>query len=156
LADPNGDGSISFTEFFFFITILQLPDPLLKESFELHCKDGCKDLNADEFSKMLYDHRYNTKYGKKLQDKKTIIDSRNVRATEEDFRATNKDITARIFAKKPTLSLHEFFLMRDKMQEQLWHYEFYQYDVEEIDGKLVIPMSEFCKSNMIFLPYSTF
>lgn len=33
VADVNGDGVISFPEFFFFITILQLPDSLLHHEF---------------------------------------------------------------------------------------------------------------------------
>ena len=33
IADVNGDGVISFPEFFFFITILQLPDSILQQEF---------------------------------------------------------------------------------------------------------------------------
>ena len=43
LADADGDGTISFTEFFFFITILQLPDILIQKDFEKH--EG-KKMNA--------------------------------------------------------------------------------------------------------------
>lgn len=33
IADVNGDGVISFPEFFFFITILQLPDSIVYNEF---------------------------------------------------------------------------------------------------------------------------
>jgi len=33
IADVNGDGVISFPEFFFFITLLQLPDSVLIQEF---------------------------------------------------------------------------------------------------------------------------
>ena len=109
-------------------------------------------LCAASFSKMLYNYRYKTKYGLKLNDGKSILDNRNVKADEEDFKATNLAITKRIFEGKKTLSLNEFFCKRDRIQENLWHYEFHQYDHIEGGDKCLMPMEEFAKSQLLFLP----
>mmetsp|Transcript_3401 Transcript_3401/g.5740 ORF Transcript_3401/g.5740 Transcript_3401/m.5740 type:complete len:157 (-) Transcript_3401:808-1278(-) len=33
-ADADGNGSISFTEFFFFVTVLQMPENIIRKEFE--------------------------------------------------------------------------------------------------------------------------
>jgi hypothetical protein len=40
LADSDGDGVISFTEFFFFVTVLQLPTSIIHKDF--HSYEGHK------------------------------------------------------------------------------------------------------------------
>lgn len=80
IADANQDGLISFTEFFFFVTILSLPDLTVKTTFEHHGTDG--RMNCDQFADFLFNHRKETKYGKKLNDKETILETRTVKATE--------------------------------------------------------------------------
>jgi len=59
-ADADGDNSISFTEFFFFITLKQMPHVVINQEFEKH---GGK-MDAKSFSKMLTKHRKNTHFGK--------------------------------------------------------------------------------------------
>lgn len=39
-ADADNNGVISFTEFFFFMTIIQMPDKLLSPIFDAHDPKG--------------------------------------------------------------------------------------------------------------------
>jgi hypothetical protein len=96
--DANNDGLISFTEFFYFITILFMPDDIIIANFKAYRGDN--DITKSEFDEMLYNHRKDTKFGRKLSDKKTILVSRNVSATEEDFKTTNTEMTEQIFKEK--------------------------------------------------------
>lgn len=85
-------------------------------------------MTAEEFSITLRKHRHNTKFGKKLAEKSDsglVLDGRNVKATDQDFRKTNAQITAKIFDNKQHLTMDEYFAIRDDLQEALWHYEFY-------------------------------
>lgn len=59
VADANGDGVISFTEFFFFVTILQMPESLFEKEIEKHNPEG-KTLTKDQFSQSLTLLRKNT------------------------------------------------------------------------------------------------
>ena len=93
LADADNNGTISFTEFFFFITILQLPDAIIEKDFKRF--EGQK-MNAEQFSQRLTYHRRQTKFGKK-QAGSVVLDGRNVKASDEDFLETNKLITAKLF-----------------------------------------------------------
>jgi len=50
-------------------------------------------MTADQLSKTLTKHRLRSKMGSKMQEK-SQLDGRNVKATHEDFLATNKAIVA--------------------------------------------------------------
>lgn len=58
-ADSNNDGKISFTEFFFFVSVLQLPKKHVQEDFQ---KLGGK-MTREEFSADMTKHRRATKFG---------------------------------------------------------------------------------------------
>ena len=63
MADSNNDGVISFPEFFFFITILQLPLGLVAQEFiKADTKEGRK-MTQEQFSKALTRLRKKTVMG---------------------------------------------------------------------------------------------
>jgi hypothetical protein len=63
VADSNNDGVISFPEFFFFITILQLPLGLVAQEFiKADAKEGRK-MTQDQFTKALTRLRKKTVMG---------------------------------------------------------------------------------------------
>jgi Ca2+-binding EF-hand superfamily protein len=64
LADVNGDGVIDFTEFFFFITIMQIPENIVREVFEKN-GDNKETLCKDDFTKVLTILRKRTIMGSK-------------------------------------------------------------------------------------------
>lgn len=61
---------------------------------------------------------------------------------------------AAIFSDNKEFNAEEFFKWRDHIQEALWHFEFHQYPLEEVDGELKMKMEDFVRSNLIFLPWS--
>ena len=88
VADSNNDGVISFPEFFFFITILQMPLGLLAKEFQKRDPDGVK-MNKEQFSHALTDLRKKTLLGNKQINKGIVPDARLTSATEEEFLDTN-------------------------------------------------------------------
>jgi hypothetical protein len=66
-----------------------LPESIIEKDFK---KFEGKKMTAEEFSITLRKHRHNTKFGKKLAEKSDsglVLDGRNVKATDQDFRKTN-------------------------------------------------------------------
>ena len=96
VADSNNDGVISFPEFFFFITILQMPLGLIAKEFAKHDKDGGK-MSKEEFSKTLTTLRKKTLLGNKQINKGFVPDARLISAKEEDFLQTNNEICDELF-----------------------------------------------------------
>ena len=81
MIDADDSGLIEFTEFFFFILLLQVPMSTVRKQFKKHT-DG--KMNAEEFSKMLRKLRHRTATGQKQVDT-VALDSRQVSATDEEF-----------------------------------------------------------------------
>lgn len=116
LADADADGVISFTEFFFFMTVLQLPPEIVHKDFHAH--EGHK-MTKEEFSKCMTRHRRNTKFGANQKDSGSLghMDSRHVKASNEDFLDTNKKITEKIFDGKTTISEKEYNQLRAEIRQ---------------------------------------
>jgi hypothetical protein len=90
VADSNNDGVISFPEFFFFITILQLPEGLIAKEF---ARAEGMSMSKEKFSTSLTRLRKKTITGQKSANK-SKIDARKISANEEDFQKANDEITA--------------------------------------------------------------
>jgi len=150
LADVNGDGVIDFTEFFFFITIMQIPETIIEDVFRKH---GNKPdtISAEDFGKVLTELRKNTVLGAK-QTNKSFLDTRLVKATEEDFKITNKSIAIHMLNGEPEINLKRFFEYREELKTALRHYEFHNYDVDENN---TISLEDFSKSLLVCLPIKT-
>ena len=87
-ADADENGTISFTEYYFFVQVLQLPLSTLERDFKEH--EGNK-MTAVEFSKAMTKRRKQTSFGAKMTENSTgVLDGRNVKATEIDFLTTNR------------------------------------------------------------------
>lgn len=115
IADVDKDGMISFTEFFFFVLVVQTPSKVIKSDFK---KCGGK-MNLQQMSSYLRTHRKKTEFGKKLD---------MLKRQEEDFINTNKQMCVRIFNGREEITCEEYLDFRNTLQELLWHYEFNQFD----------------------------
>lgn len=85
-------------------------------------------LSSQEFSKRLTQFRRRTKFGRKqINGSKagSLVDSRHVKANDEDFLATNRDMTEKIFAGREFIMLDDFRKLKQEILENLWHYEYF-------------------------------
>ncbi len=152
VADANGDGVISFPEFLFFITILQLPIGLLAKEFAKVDATGMK-MSKEQFSKTLTRLRKKTLLGQKQTNRGSGVlpDARMVSAQEEDFQRANDEICNELFGKKEFCTLKDFIDFRQKVRTALRHYEFYQYGLED-EEKKTISAENFVKSLLVCMP----
>ncbi|TNV81655.1 hypothetical protein FGO68_gene3874 [Halteria grandinella] len=150
VADANGDGVISFPEFLFFITLLQLPIGLLAKEF---AKVDAKEMkmNRDQFTKTFTNLRKKTLLGQKQTNKSGILDARNISAKEEDFLAANDEIIRQLFTGREHSTLKDFIDFREKLKTALRHYEFHQYGLVD-EEKESISVEDFAKSLLVCLP----
>ena len=139
IIDFDGDGSISFPEFVFFLTIFQLPPGILRKTFRKY--EGAK-MDKKQFSEELTNLRHKTLQGSK-QVNKVIIDARQIAATEDDFLATNLALVNRLFAKKEFVTAIDIMKLREEVRQLLWQYEFENYDPDE---KETIHLSDYLRT----------
>ena len=132
IADADGDGSVDFTEFLFFVTIHQMPVSIFASAF--FDKYPNKKMNQEQFSKELNIHRKSTKLGQKLSESKLALDARNIKIKEADFVATCDRVTKRMFAGKEHIEYKDVLQLRHQMSQALWHFEYHQY-FEEMENK---------------------
>lgn len=127
IIDFDGDGSISFPEFVFFLTIFQIPPGILRKTFRKY--EGGK-MNKQQFSEELTHLRHKTLQGSK-QVNKVVIDARQIAATEEDFLATNLALANRLFSKKEFVTGIDIMKLKEDVRTLLWQYEFENYEPDE-------------------------
>lgn len=53
IADPNGDGLISFPEYVFFTSLLSIPPKYFRIAFEIMDKDNNNQVDSEEFKKVM-------------------------------------------------------------------------------------------------------
>ncbi len=151
MADSNNDGVISFPEFFFFITILQLPESLVYQEFS---RADPKDLKMtkERFTETLTKLRHQTLLGKKQTNQSKVIpDARKICAKEEDFKVANEEITTNLFRGKTHITMRDFKEFREKLKTAMRHYEFHQYGIVN-EEKDTISAENFVKSLLVCLP----
>ena len=120
IIDADGDGSISFTEFFFFLVLLQLELPRLRRAMK---KFPNGKLSKEQCSQLLREIRKNTQAGKR-QANKSAVDARTVASSEEDFRETNLALCSKIFKDKETVTFEDFLELQKKFKRELWKFHF--------------------------------
>lgn len=75
-------------------------------------------MNLTQMSNYIKKHRKKTEFGCKHDLKK---------GCEDDFVNTNKMMCIRIFGGKLEITCEQFLEFRNKLQEMIWHYEFFQF-----------------------------
>jgi Ca2+-binding EF-hand superfamily protein len=115
LADINKDGFIDFPEFFFFVTILQLPEKDIRRAFKKTNPQTLK-MSPKAFSSTLTHLRKHTLMGKKQMNKTIMPDARMITAKEEDFLATNAALTKIIFKGKSEIGVEELMDIKKNLQ----------------------------------------
>lgn len=100
IADVDKDGLISFTEFFFFVLVVQTPSKTIKADFK---KAGGK-MNLQQMSNNLKNHRKKTQFGQKHD---------MLKRQEEDFQTTNKMMCVRIFDGKEEIGCEDYLAFRN-------------------------------------------
>lgn len=121
--DVNSDGTISFTEFFFFLVLLQVSPVKIKRQFKKH--EGGK-MTKEETSIALKELRKGTQAGKRQQEK-VALDARQIKCSDDDFMATNKAIVNLLFEGKTHVTFKDFMDLQVQFKEDLWHYEFHHF-----------------------------
>ena len=94
-------------------------------------------MTKEEFSVEIRNLRKQSSAGKKQQDK-VQIDARAIKASEEDFLSTNKGLCEVLFAGKEVVTYKDIMDLKFEFREDLWHYEFHQYEPDEKTGRISI------------------
>ena len=142
--DADNDGTISFTEFFFFLVLLQIQPNRLKRVFKKYPEGK---LSKEQASEALRTLRKGTQAGKKQQDK-TKVDARAIKATEDDFKTTNLHLVEVLFKDKEIITVKDILDMQDGFREDLWNYRFHTLEPNE-SGKT--STENFLKTNLVSL-----
>lgn len=74
------------------------------------------------------------------------IDARTVSHTDEGFQTTIENLTKRIFGAKKKINFNDFIDLRSQIHEDLLHYEFFTFDVDEND---TISLQDFLRSIIV-------
>ena len=88
--------------------------------------------------------RKSTQAGNKQQDRQKL-DARLIKASEEDFRATNLALCEVLFKGKDVVTKEDIFEIQEKFRTDLWHYQFHSLEPNE-QGR--ISTENFLKSNL--------
>lgn len=119
IADVDGDGQISFAEFYFFVLLCQTPEKCIIKDFN---KAGGK-MTLGKLAKTIGGHKAKTNFTQKF---KAI-------GEKCDFTEVNIGMCQRIFKGKNEITYKEYMDFRNKLVESLWHFEFHQFEKDEHD-----------------------
>lgn len=117
IADVDGDGSISFNEFFFFVLVCQIPSRHFETAFK---RKGGK-INAKDFHKLLEANRKKIPFGQNLKLTKQ---------QKDDYMLTCQEMINNIYNGRSEITFQEWMEFRNELQEMIWHYEFHQFDLD--------------------------
>ena len=127
-ADCDQSGTVDFSEFYFFMSIMQIPQGTLRKEFKKANKKGV--WTKDDLKKRLPDLMLKSASGSKIQEK-TSVDARAVKVTKEDLLSDIAATSERIFAGKDEINFEDFIKMRQSLRDQLLHYEFHNFEPED-------------------------
>lgn len=105
-------------------------------------KGSKRTLTRRQFSEAITKLRRHTLTGKKQQNK-AALDPRSISANEEDFLNCNNALIDVLFSEKEKIVATDFIAIKFSLQKSLYHYEFYQFEVDENN---TISAAEFAKS----------
>jgi hypothetical protein len=101
-------------------------------------------MDHEQFSKTLRQLRHKTTTGQRSVD--TVkIDARQISASEEEFKATNKGLVDNIFKDKKQINYDDFINLRKSIHIDLIQYDFFTLQIDEND---TISIEDFLKSTI--------
>ena len=136
--DADGDGTISFTEYFFFLVLLQSEDRDIRKTWKKYEDKSSKTVTRENCIKMLRELRKSTQAGARQMDR-VSIDARAIKATEEDFTRTNHHLVELLFKDKDSISYDDILSLQFQFWEDLWHYHFHTLEPND-KGRISTPM----------------
>ena len=87
----------------------------------------------------------------KKQLNTAILDPRNISAGEQEFLDCNQSLIDLLFSDKDKITVDDFMKIKFALQKSLYHYEFYQF---EVDDDSTISAGEFAKSLLSTLSFT--
>ena len=101
-------------------------------------------MDHEQFSKTLRKLRKKTTTGNRSVE--TVkIDARQIHASEEEFKQTNKGLVDNIFKDRKQINYNDFLNLRSQIHEDLIHYDFFTNELDEND---TISIEDFLKSTI--------
>ena len=94
-------------------------------------------MTKEQFSVEIRNLRKESSAGKKQQNQ-VAVDARAIKASEEDFRKTNKGLCEVLFEGKEHIVFNDIIELKEDFREDLWHYEFHTYEPDEETGRISI------------------
>ena len=123
---------MSFTEYFFFLVLLQSTDRHLRKVFRKHEDKKDKTVKKDQMGEILRELRKSTQAGSRQQDR-VQLDARAIKASEEDFLKTNNNLVNLLFKDTLTISVHDIIELQSRFREDLWHFQFFSLQPNDND-----------------------
>jgi len=148
MADGNGDGKMSFTEYFFFIVLLSTGASVVKPFFD--SKGG--KVTKEQFMELMNQAKKTSNQGRSQVDSGSMIDPRSTNLSEEEYLLSCQKLAELLFKGNEYISWHDFVKLKNLIQEELLFYEFHQFEVDESD--MTISAEDFAKSIISYLPTS--
>ncbi|CAG9315575.1 unnamed protein product [Blepharisma stoltei] len=148
IADANGDGKLSFSEYFFFIVLLSTGAKWFKEMF----KSYGGTVTREQFIEIMKEAKKRSPQGKHMVNTKGHLDPRSSNVTDEQFRESCLTLSELFFKNdKNLISWREFMNLKNLIMEELLYYEFHAFEVDE---DMSISSEDFAKSIISYMPVS--
>ncbi|KAJ3181570.1 hypothetical protein HDU85_003512 [Gaertneriomyces sp. JEL0708] len=139
LADTNGDGLISFSEYMIFLGLLGTPEYHWKISFKLFDFNGDGTVSKDEFEKIMAHHTTGYGFGARLGTReRSQVDVAHSGIYQLFFGAKGEK----------TLVYDEFIDFMRRLHLEVLKLEFYQYNVDPVTN--TIGLSDFAVATMTY------
>lgn len=143
--DADGNGLISYTEFFYLIVFLTARPPAIRKAFrKTEPHNSC---TQDELYWVFRSIRKKTQAGRKQHDR-VKLDPRAVSASDEEYSQTNKWLVNEIFRGKDRITLDEFLDKQTKMRRCLLQFEWAMIGPDE---KNSISYEQFLRTMMLYI-----
>ena len=126
MADANDSNTVSYPEFLFFITLLQMPAKPLRKEFKSRNNVMTSEQLEETINKLF------TKTSSGSNHRGTMkLDARSVSISDEELDKSTKAILKILFENKKTVTFNDVWNLKEKLRHDLWHYEFFNMDPDE-------------------------
>jgi Ca2+-binding EF-hand superfamily protein len=145
LVDANGDGRISFPEYFFFVILLSIGNAQVNEMFQ----EAGGIISKSKFVEIIEKAKDLTNPGKDAVETRLLPDPRSTSLSKQDFHDSVLGLVRVLFSSKDKITFEDFEDLKELLQDELHTYEFYNYP-QVRDG--VISAESFAKSIIAYFP----